>query len=194
MSPELQEQLYKDFPKIFREKDLSSENTCMCWGICTGDGWYSILRCLCLNIQSYVDNSRKHRASALRFNRALARAARINDIEPLVKFYTRPSNYVVNRWAIEAAETDLLNMLERAVPEACPQVVAVQVKEKFGTLRFYIDGGNEYTSALVQMAESFSGVTCEVCGDRGELVGGGWLQTLCKTHAEEKIKRNNDDE
>jgi proline racemase len=36
------------------------------------------------------------------------------------------------------------------------------------------------------MAEAMSAVTCEVCGNPGKLVGGGWVRTLCETHAEEQ--------
>lgn len=63
------------------------------------------------------------------------------------------------------------------------QVVAAQVKEKFGTLRFYYDGGDDYIGGLVSMAESMSGVTCETCGKPGKLREGGWLRTLCDEHA-----------
>jgi hypothetical protein len=45
--------------------------------------------------------------------------------------------------------------------EGCSQVVAVQVKEKFGTLRFYYDGGDDTIGGMVRMAESMSAVTCE---------------------------------
>jgi hypothetical protein len=68
--------------------------------------------------------------------------------------------------------------------EVVPQVTLDQVKEKFGTLRFYYTGGDEYISGLVSMAESMSGVTCEVCGNPGERVGGGWITTLCEEHAQ----------
>jgi len=76
-----------------------------------------------------------------------------------------------------------------------PQVVATQVKEKFGTLRFYYDGGDEYIHGLVAMAESMSAVTCEVCGTPGQVRGGGWLRTLCDEHADGKEPiRNHEDE
>lgn len=65
-----------------------------------------------------------------------------------------------------------------------PQVVAAQVKEKFGTLRFYCDGGNDMTEGMIWMAEHLSSVTCEVCGAPGELRGGGWLKTRCDDHAD----------
>jgi len=63
-----------------------------------------------------------------------------------------------------------------------PQVVVQQVKEKFGTLRFYYQGGDEYIAGLVSMAESMSGVTCEKCGNPGTRTGGSWVKTACKEH------------
>lgn len=65
---------------------------------------------------------------------------------------------------------------------AIPQVVAEQVKEKFGTLRFYVRGGDEYIDALIAMAESMSGVTCEACGKPGTTGGSGWISTMCEDH------------
>jgi hypothetical protein len=70
--------------------------------------------------------------------------------------------------------------------EVVAQVVADQVKEKFGTLRFYYTGGDDYISGLVSMAESMSGVTCEECGAPGESGGSGWITTLCETHRAER--------
>jgi hypothetical protein len=52
--------------------------------------------------------------------------------------------------------------------EVVPQVTLDQVKEKFGSLRFYITGGDDYIRGMVTMAETMSGVTCEVCGNIGE--------------------------
>ncbi len=65
-----------------------------------------------------------------------------------------------------------------------PQVVVTQVKEKFGTLRFYYTGGDEYINGLVSMAESMSSVICETCGAPGTQRGGSWIRTLCDEHAE----------
>lgn len=64
-----------------------------------------------------------------------------------------------------------------------PQVVAEQVKEKFGTLRFYTQGGDRLTSGMIWFAESMSGRICETCGAPGKRRGGGWVKTLCKEHA-----------
>jgi hypothetical protein len=85
----------------------------------------------------------------------------------------------------------------RPVPDAIPQVTLDQVKEKFGSLRFYITGGDEYISGMVTLAESMSGVTCEDCGSIGERRSGGWIRTLCDTHeaeAQAKMKERFGDE
>jgi len=64
--------------------------------------------------------------------------------------------------------------------EVVQQVTLDQVKEKFGTLRFYYTGGDEYIHGMVAMAEAMSGVTCEGCGNPGERKGGGWIHTYCE--------------
>jgi hypothetical protein len=75
---------------------------------------------------------------------------------------------------------------QRSVREPVPQVVAVQVKEKFGGLRFYYDGGDDQVYGMVRMAESWAAHTCEECGSPGKQRGGGWIRTLCDHHAEEQ--------
>ena len=59
-------------------------------------------------------------------------------------------------------------------------VKAVQVKEKFGGLRFYVDGYSEEIGNLIADAERLSCKTCEVCGQPGSSKGGGWIKTLCQ--------------
>lgn len=73
--------------------------------------------------------------------------------------------------------------------EDWPRVV--QVKEKFSTLRYYIDYPVELTKefrskidSAVAVAEAESAKTCEVCGNAGRRHGGGWLITLCDLHAQ----------
>jgi len=61
--------------------------------------------------------------------------------------------------------------------------VATQVKEKFGGLRFYIEGCQEGYHERIQIAEELSVATCEVCGRRGKRIDAGWVQTLCDKHA-----------
>jgi hypothetical protein len=73
--------------------------------------------------------------------------------------------------------------------EDCPQVIVEQVKEKFGTLRFYYQGGDEFISGAVWLAESMTGHLCEECGGLGTTRGGGWVRTLCDVHETERQAR-----
>lgn len=78
------------------------------------------------------------------------------------------------------------NRKERPVVE---QVVVEQIKEKFGGLRFYYQGGDETVAGMVRMAEAWANVTCEECGKPGERRTGGWIRTLCDRHEEERQLR-----
>lgn len=65
-----------------------------------------------------------------------------------------------------------------------PQVVAKQVKEKFGKLNFYYSGGNEVTLGMVVMARALSAKTCEVCGAPGTMEDdNGWYRVCCPAHS-----------
>ena len=70
-----------------------------------------------------------------------------------------------------------------------PQLKAVQVKEKFGTLRFYSEGGDDHIFGMIRMAEAMSAVTCEECGAPGEQRHGGWIRTLCDDHEQERQRK-----
>lgn len=72
------------------------------------------------------------------------------------------------------------------------QVVAEQVKEKFGGLRFTVRGGNEATDAYIRFAEDMSFKLCEVCGNSGRLRknGFGWLSTLCDEHDKSRHRKD----
>lgn len=75
--------------------------------------------------------------------------------------------------------------------EVIEQVVVVQIKEKFGGLRFYYNGGDDVVSGMVRMAESWAGHTCERCGSPGERQGDHngwvWLKTLCHRHHQDYL-------
>jgi hypothetical protein len=73
--------------------------------------------------------------------------------------------------------------------EGCQQVVVEQIKEKFGGLRFYYQGGNEQIHGMVRMAEAWADRTCEECGRPGQSRSGGWVRTLCDEHEAERQAR-----
>lgn len=76
------------------------------------------------------------------------------------------------------------NHLKHTSNEVEPVVVR-QIKEKFSTLRYYYDGGDDTIHGMVRMAEAMSQHICEICGDAGTCgspEGYGWLRTTCSKH------------
>jgi hypothetical protein len=72
-------------------------------------------------------------------------------------------------------------------------VYFVQIKEKFGTLRAYFEGGDEEVIKMVDEAEGISGQTCEVCGklETSKIRSHkGWFYTSCDEHAKGNANDN----
>ena len=59
-----------------------------------------------------------------------------------------------------------------------------QVKEKFGTLRFYINAGTDEHYNYIRFAENLSARICETCGAPGKRRGKHWIYTACDEHTE----------
>jgi hypothetical protein len=128
MKPEIQKEIFKKFPKIFRQKDESMKVTCMCWGLECESGWSALIFDLCLKIQTYLDSH----------------------------------------------------------PEV-EQVEATQVKEKFGSLRFYVQGGDDNTEEMIGKAEAQSYKICEACSSTEKVFQTkGWIRTTCKACEEKR--------
>ena len=185
MKQELDTLLCEKYPKMMVNRNKNMQETCMCWGFECGDGWFNILNQLMSQIQHHIDWKEKQRKWAIDYNEmaAQAKAGNFDLFEETMKAQLN-DEYKEKRLA-EIVAGDF-----RQVPESIPQVTLDQVKEKFGTLRFYYSGGDDYISGMVSLAESMTGVTCEECGNIGEQRGGGWVHTYC-TPCEEarEVKR-----
>ena len=86
---------------------------------------------------------------------------------------------------IERLSDDLESLLEDYIAkysdyEIIPQ--CIQVKEKYGTLRFYMSAETDEMSRLIDAAETESSKTCEICGKPGKMNNGPWYTTLCPEH------------
>jgi hypothetical protein len=129
MKPELETQLVKKYPKIFKMVGSTPQESCMAWGLCVGDGWYWLIDQLCRELQFNIDKNDQ------------------------------------------------------------PQIVAAQVKEKFGGLRFYVNSGTDEQYGAIHLAETMSYTICEYCGTtKGVGQTEGWIKSLCIVCAEEGNK------
>ena len=73
--------------------------------------------------------------------------------------------------------------------DACYMPVTFdQVKEKYGGLRIYYSGGDDYVDGLISMAEEMSYKICERCGCPGTPNKQGWIMTLCDKCREDLVR------
>lgn len=66
----------------------------------------------------------------------------------------------------------------RHLDESPPRIL--QVKEKFGELRFYMSGGLAEFREWIAFAEDYSSSICERCGRRAVRKTRGWVRNLCE--------------
>lgn len=197
MTPKLQNQLFKKYPKIFRQKDLSIRESCMAWGIDVGDGWYNLIDKLCGFLQYHIDENCIYQYSSIKIwiSKWMAK--------PLYNFL-----YKCLKWSIHGNSSDhfifkhthkFIDWLNSPKWIKPPQIKAAQVKTKFGGLRWYFNWGEniratsavrefcENLSGAVSFAESLSYSICETCGREGQImVKNGWFATLCPTCAKKE--------
>jgi hypothetical protein len=64
-----------------------------------------------------------------------------------------------------------------------PKFEVLQVKEKFGGLRFYVNCRKDAAiRQRIGIAAQESFHTCEICGQPGRLREDSWIKTLCDGH------------
>ena len=78
------------------------------------------------------------------------------------------------------------------------QYRCVQIKEKFGTLRFYTDICTKDMADIIDEFQNKSAKICENCGADGSKISMGsgctvWVKTLCKACAEKKVDLSRED-
>lgn len=179
MEFDLDKRLSETYPLILSQKYKGTPADPFYFGFECGPGWFNIIDRLCRNIQNHIDQRAEDHNRAVAHNK-------MRD-EMLAGDFTEFENRFVklSHGDTDWVERNRAEILAKPwpVPELVEQVVAAQVKEKFGTLRFYYDGGDEYVSGMVRMAEAMSGCTCEQCGAPGKSYNTGWMQTMCEAHA-----------
>lgn len=199
MKTELDIQLVKDFPNLYKDRQASIMHSCMGWGFDCGDGWEPLIRELSEKLEKeIVDFKKQNPVVPCR----MCSCSREKHYKwgPCVTVHKFQTKYIYNNYNKGFFRIRLPIWLQKTVNKVlgfffyelrtchCTEYDAnypraSQVKEKYGTLRFYMSSANDKMYDMIEDAESKSAVTCEECGQPGELRGGGWLRTLCDVHA-----------
>lgn len=172
MQPELQKKFYEKYPVLFQDVDKSMQESCMYWGIAFGAGWATIFDQLC-------------------------------------EYLTRLTSRSVHLKAAPGQEA------HKFIKCPYPSIKFEQVKEKFGTMCVYwsvlpypeyeslkgqldnpadldrqLKRFSAHVSNAVSYAEFLSSKTCEITGQPGKLITGGWL----KVRSEEGLAKEQNHE
>jgi hypothetical protein len=198
---DFEQHLFKKYPSLFYigEDGELLPQMYRCWNDCP-KGWETLVDHLCGAIVNYNKNSTRSIPNPdkkiMRFLQKAWRPIRIKIDQwfnpyknHAIVFNLEQKQKLENSFAgkVRAATSRISQYFytqELYVYQKPPAVKIAQYKEKFGTLRFYIDGGDETVEGMIRIAEYLSGKTCQNTGEEGSTVSkGGWWATLSPKEA-----------
>jgi len=167
MSPNLDQKLCKEFPEIFKNRYADKRSTAMCWGFDIGDGWYSIIRFLCQQLMRDYTLAKQ-------------------DYDHYKQMLEVKDKSAWREWHHQKYTQENLEKRKQELDE-CHIPVALQVKEKYGGLRFYVQSATDEQHQTIAIVESISYSVCEQCGTTKDVhvFNMGWMRTLCVEHGKE---------
>ena len=164
MNKELETKLFKTYPEIFPDgQDLP-------YGIECDDGWNTLLLCLFDQISHEIKNPEYEEAKFFKFKEKWN--ALMNAIDDLVHFHTGKYKFVTRKY--------LFHLYVK--PRKPITAKVLQIKEKMGSLRVYLSGGNDNIRNFIEFATTLSQSVCEKCGkfdSNVDICGKSWYKSLC---------------
>ena len=165
MTTELEKQLIEKYPILFRDRFKSPQETCMCWGVEFGDGWYKIFDDLC----AYLMRLSKHEIF-LRLKDEFKTEENKGYIyvrKPSITFTQVKEKYGTMRvyWIGNGVEN---------YDELKEKLEDVEDLEE-NTKRYY-----DQVENAIEFTEFLSSRICEVCGEPGKVYTNGWYMSRCK--------------
>ena len=208
MRQSFEEKIMNSYPDLFY-KDSDGKPIPPSCGISCPVGWEHLVENLCLSIDHYVKNSeittQKHKVwfkiKKYLYCKIIVPIHNVlyNIVDPYKQYRTEADKkykaYIVRPEIDKMVKEKHPRRLKLAQnislffhyfrpyykwnKKPIPQVKIAQIKEKFGSLRFYYDGGDDIVSGMVRFAERLSDRTCEESGATGSLSKkNGWWRTL----------------
>ena len=175
---------YRTFFEWVQELPKGSPIMPIQFGIECGSGWYMLLDELMSEIQHHIENinrNRKHEPK-FKFIRWLRSQGLIipwhHKLRKIIRLELK-----IKTWFIDLFPKGKKPMLP---------INITQIKEKFGGLRFYYNGGDNEIDGMVRLAESLSYKICEYCGTTINVgMTQKWYSTICGKCREEESNRKN---
>lgn len=164
--------LFKKYEPLYRGRHQPITENLLAFGFAHDDGWFNIINNLSAALcKGWLSAKRE-------YDEIANKAGQLKHPE-----------YEECTWNPKITEEMIAAAKDKLALEYVRTPVAVQVKEKFGGLRFYANNCDDRASSLISFAELMSETTCEVCGRRGKITGPGWLRCLCKEHRKKSDRK-----
>lgn len=178
--------IYEKYPNLFDNEALSISDCPI--------GWEKIVVGFCESLDSYKKSYKSRCIKSLR-----------NYFLSFIVFCIRRTQHWISPWKIYRAfrreasyREKLYNFLGRCWSKVAakkkweqvypPDIKITQIKEKFGTLRIYVNKADDHVYGMINLAEQLSSTTCELTGKDGQLCWRGkwrWYKTLSLDKARE---------
>lgn len=158
-------QLCKTFPLLYADRNLPPDKTCMYWGFALGDGWFKIIWELSEKLEKILEG--------LTEGQYLCQCGHNKAMHERLQTHGSACTHA------QGIKAKIFECSCKEFKSWTPR--AAQVKEKFGGLRFYMEGSTDEIDKIIRKAESKCWETCEICGTEEDVAlrTGGWMRTLC---------------
>lgn len=182
-----EQHLMDKYPELFYSEEGSL--TCPC-GVWVPQGWENIVDNLCGSIVNYTKHTYRSAFDVISKKYYFWEyIVKIIDRSHLcfIKVFPKYNKWEFNKpyFAFVQKIRDKASKYRKYRKVYPPGIKIDQIKEKFGTLRFYFSGGDEQITGMVRFAEYLSDQTCEITGKKGQMCSsaGGWMKTLSTEEA-----------
>ena len=212
-----EKEILNKYPLLYEDKDKSMYETAICWGLDRiGPGWMSLVNELSAALEKEIQEFIKEHPNLACETCWCPKEDHYGCLSPSPgKCLNVNKKYLKHKWTHKhfefrpkflsalltlffAGARKLKNLINDFLfwkYQVCycekyrhPHPRASQVKEKFGGLRVYLTHGTDKMYQLIHEAEKKSEVTCEECGQSGEIRTTGWWVCLCDECKEKRRK------
>ncbi|HLG26565.1 MAG TPA: hypothetical protein VI423_02145 [Paenisporosarcina sp.] len=164
------EYLQKTCPNLYRDLWKSPQETCMAFGIDTGDGWFQLIKKLSIDLENLILKI----PAFPKFVDLFREFGIVGTISCQVLRLLEACGHKKSGLLLEEKLEGVCNVRRH--------FRAAQIKEKFGLLRVYLAYSTKEMNKLIAIAEKESAHICDHCGAPGKLRGPGWYFTACDEH------------
>jgi len=204
---DFEQHLFKKYPDLFykgEDGELLPQFQ-RCWNDCP-KGWETIVDHLFGSIDNYIKNTQRSKINPKKKIKAWINEKMWKPINWKINAIFNPykGTFVIRKFASPTHEQKRkldakFSMRVRRITSKITawflndiyiyskpnQVKIGQYKEKYGTLRVYVDGGDECVEGMIKFTEYLSSKTCQNTGAAGSLCKRGmWYSTLSTEEAE----------